>query len=286
MNTSPCVNARIAAHALSRPVLEDLLKRGRSEKLDAVLESHIGLNTDMTYGQLFDCFHDAMVHEYRNEYVYKNAIANKIVLGRHRLRNVAFFTEFAVWGAVADVVVANGTTTAYEIKTEYDSFARLGKQIEIYQQVFEHVNVVIPESKLQSLLVSIPDSIGILLLSEQFTLREYRKPSSNLRMLSTEKMLGCLRASDRKRLLKQFFDVDFTYQELSHYREAKRLLLSLNPILLHPEIVQSLRDRQYGDKCKELVLQSPSSLRSILLSANYSEKSMQSILEIMNKQFH
>ncbi|WP_390899973.1 sce7726 family protein [Yersinia aleksiciae] len=61
----------------------------------------------------------------------------------------------------------NGTSTAYEIKTELDSFDRLDSQLSSYQKVFEHVYIVIPPTKLKLAECSIPSNIGIIILTEK-----------------------------------------------------------------------------------------------------------------------
>src|SRR5258705_3315018 len=76
---------------------------------------------------------------YRNEYVYKNTIANNILLGRHSLNTATMLNEFKVASSIADIVIINGTSTVYEIKTELDSPEKLNKQIENYKKVFDKV---------------------------------------------------------------------------------------------------------------------------------------------------
>ena len=129
-----------------------------------------------------------------------------------------------MWGVIADVVVANGTTTAYEIKTAYDSFSRLSNQIGIYEQAFEHVNIVIPEEKLSSLLKVAPENSGILILSDNFTFQEYRKPESNKELLSTEIMASLLHAEDKKELLKKYFNKVLEYKTVDDFYNENNLL--------------------------------------------------------------
>lgn len=280
-------NAKIMSNAFSKSILSDLLKNGKSKKFDLILSSISDLDVkNKTHGELFDLLHLSMIKDYRNEYIYKNAIANKIVLGRHKFKNISFFTELFVWGVIADVVVANGTTTAYEIKTAYDSFSRLSNQVGIYEQAFEHVNIVIPECKLSSLLKVAPDNTGIIILSDNFTFQEYRKPVSNKDTLSTEIMISLLHVNDKKYLLRKYFDKEFEYKSITDFHNEKKYLLELDREILHKELLGSMHKRQYDQQRKDLVLKSPESLRSILISANYSRPKMKSISNLLEQIYN
>lgn len=275
------------SNAFSKSIISDLLKTGKSKKFDLILNSISDLDIkNKTHGELFDLLHLSMIKDYRNEYIYKNAIANKIVLGKHKFKNISFFTELFVWGVIADVVVANGTTTAYEIKTAYDSFSRLSKQVGIYEQAFEHINVVIPESKLSNLLKVAPDNVGIIILSDNFTFQEYRKPVSNKDTLSTEIMASLLHASDKKCLLKKYFNKELEYKSVNDFYNEKKYLLELDREIMHKELLSSMHKRQYDQQRKDLVLKAPESLRSILISANYSRPKMKSISTFLEQIYN
>lgn len=270
--------------AFSKSVLNDLGRKGKSKRLDLIINSLKDFNVSgKTYAEIFNLFYEIMIKNYRNEYVYKNAIANKIVLGRHKYKKVSYFTEQFIWGTIADVVVANGTTTAYEIKTEYDSFVRLDNQLNIYTQVFDHVNIVIPESKINALLKIAPKNIGIIILSDKFTLQNFRKSESNMDNLSKEMMVTLLYAQDKKNILLEYFGIELDYNLLETYRKEKEYLLSLDKFILHNEILKSMHKRQYDQQRKDLILKSPESLRSILISANYSKPIMSSVFNTLQQ---
>jgi hypothetical protein len=72
----------------------------------------------------------------RDEYVYKAALVQKILLGRHSLQTASMLNEFRVGGCKADLAILNGTATVYEVKSERDSLARLQRQIAAYTTVF------------------------------------------------------------------------------------------------------------------------------------------------------
>jgi len=57
---------------------------------------------------------------YQNEYVYKNTFLNEWLIKEIGKENSKVYSEFRVGTAFADLVMFNGTSKAFEIKTEYD----------------------------------------------------------------------------------------------------------------------------------------------------------------------
>lgn len=65
-------------------------------------------------------------------------------------------SEFWVDMSKADSVVLNGTSTVYEIKTEFDNLSRLPQQLTDYSKVFDHINVVTHERGVAAVLAAAP----------------------------------------------------------------------------------------------------------------------------------
>src|SRR3569832_1372931 len=127
-------------------------------------------------GQLFDVAFDLLkIKSRRHEYIYKSALTQRVLLGTHSLQTASMLTEFRVGKCKADMVILNGTATAYEIKTERDSLSRLSRQISSYRDVFAKVYVIAGENHVGSIYPSVPSDVGIMVLSNRHrisTLRE------------------------------------------------------------------------------------------------------------------
>ena len=159
-------------------VLDSLVQKRYSGYLSEVC-ANSGLfkqiSMAMTVHQFFDRIYKYLLHNYRNEYIYKNAIANRILLEKHSLNASRMLTEFRVGQCKADAVILNGTSTVYEIKSEYDTFARLENQVKAYMAVFEHINVITSASQVVKLKSLLPFNVGILVLTNNCLL--YTSPS-------------------------------------------------------------------------------------------------------------
>ena len=89
-------------------------------------------NPEATLGEAFDAALKSLVAGHRSEYVFKNQIISKVVFGRHSPRTASALLELPMGQSVADVVVLNGTSTTYEVKTDLDQFTRLSTQLDDY----------------------------------------------------------------------------------------------------------------------------------------------------------
>jgi len=96
---------------------------------------------------------------YPCERTVKYAIVNSL---RNKQNTVLF--EMPVIDSRVDVCRINGNSYAYEIKTEFDNFKRLKKQIDDYSKVYEYVFVVIPKVFLKEIMNLVPPYCGIRIL--------------------------------------------------------------------------------------------------------------------------
>jgi len=87
---------------------------------------------------------------YQNEYVFKNTFLNEWLIKEMGEQHSKVFSEFRVGNAIADLVMFNGHSKIFEIKTGYDSDARLPLQLENYSKAFNQIFLIVPESKLST----------------------------------------------------------------------------------------------------------------------------------------
>lgn len=107
--------------------------------------------------------------------------------------------------ARADLVAINGHVTAYEIKSDYDSFSRLSSQIEEYDLNFELNYIVVGMKFKNNVQSTIPKHWGIILVEgtsqNRIKLSFSRKAKLNPN-LSFKSFLGLLTADQLKALAK------------------------------------------------------------------------------------
>lgn len=163
--------------------LKPLLSEDAPEALHDLIEAlqiELSLSPNCPLSETINKTYDILRREgNRTDYVYRNAIIDKVVVGKHSINTATPIQEFRVGSSLADLVVLNGTSTVYEIKSERDTFKRLASQIINYSKVFERTYVVTSTKKLRSLEHDLPEHVGIITLSRNYTLQTVREATTN-----------------------------------------------------------------------------------------------------------
>lgn len=176
---------------------------------------------------------DLILKFYPCERVVKYYLIKKLrALSNHI---VAF--EMSIGKSRIDICRINGSSYAYEIKTEYDTFDRLETQMHDYMETFEKVYLVVPLHLKQSAMQHIPDACGVITYRSDkdgaLSFNYYRKATfnscnmqkcanslSSTELTSLLKLLGCSHIpslkEDKLNELNNYRKVDFwkAYKEL------------------------------------------------------------------------
>lgn len=227
------------------------------------------LSPNLTVGQFFDRCYEHLMQHYPSEYFYKNVIASELLLARHQVSEARFFVEFRVGKSRADVVVLNGTSTAYEIKSPLDDFTRLPEQLMSYRSVFDHTYVVTSLPKAQSLLASpdIGDEIGLIAVSDRGAISLVRESSSNAFGVEPATIFDSLRQPEYMWAVSQAVGYGPIVPNGVRYQVYKDLFSSLSPELAHGLFVKSLHRRKLSNGAEAFVEKAPVSLRALALDA-------------------
>ncbi len=269
------------ARLFSPVVLDSLAVAGHSSYLSEVcvnsgLLEQIDLS--MTLSQFFDRIYSMLFKNYRNEYIYKNVIANKILLGKHSLITSHMFTEFRVGKCKADVVILNGTSTVYEIKSEFDSFVRLENQIQTYFQVFDHINVITTASQAVKLKSILPDAAGILVLTDRNTISTIRESKSNKENTNLGILFNSFRKNEYLKIIKEYYGILPDVPNTSIHRECKRLFCDIPLPAAHGLAIRTLKNRNKSRLLKDSISIIPTSLSAYALSISSETSKIQAFM--------
>lgn len=142
---------------------------------------------------------------YQNEYIFKNSFLTEWLIKELGETDSVVFSEFRVSKSIADLVMFNGRSKAFEIKTEFDSDVRLAGQIKDYKRAFNEVYLIIPKNKL-SLYQKYSSDVGIILFDdekiERFEL--IHKPKFQESIDSTV-IMEVLHTQEYKNIVNQYF---------------------------------------------------------------------------------
>lgn len=242
------------------------------------------IDLSMTLGNFFDSVYNFLFKNYKNEYIYKNVIANKILLGKHSLNTSQMLMEFRVGISKADVVLLNGTSTVYEIKSEYDSFVRLEKQIQSYCNVFDYINVITTDRQANKISAFLPDKIGILTLTNKNTISTIRESKSNKENINLAILFDSLRKDEYTYIIKQYYGLIPDVPNTQIYKLCKELFCNIPISDAHDITINVLKKRNNTKILKDFVEQAPSSIIAYILSIGNQEKQMKKLIAIFNKE--
>lgn len=215
----------------------DLAYLIRESGLSALLPDHA------THRTLLETIFDLLQRHYRCEYVYKNAIAKKILVGRHQMANATMATELRCDASLADLVILNGTSTVYEIKTELDNLDRLPSQIQAYRKMFDRIYVVAHENIVGDLANSLEMDIGILSMTPKGALRQRRASRRHAQAVAPECIFDSLRKAEYTAIVERHFGTLPVLPNTRHYSYCRNLFATLPSAKAHQEMVLALKQR-------------------------------------------
>lgn len=251
--------ARRASSIFSSAMLRQVINGETPKQAEALLLSFVDegvIPAGVTRNEALGILDEILRKTYRNEHVYKSTIANKILLGRHNLRTATMLNEFSVGSSCADTVIINGEATAYEIKTELDSNAKLLKQIADYRKAFRKINVVVHESMVPayySLLAG--TDVGLLALTsrQNLSVKKVAVPSSA--DLDVTAMMKSLRKQEYTEILVRHFGKHPNVPPAAHFSHCLQMALSIDPQMYQKYFEDALRARKPREP--ELALNTP-----------------------------
>lgn len=282
---SSTIHAPTLARLFTTPVVKELAATGRSPLASALLkEAPFPRNFDpaTSLRDFFDQVYVFLFWTYRNEYIYKNVIAQKILLGVHSLTTTCMLTEFRAGGCKADTVLLNGTSTAYEIKSAYDSMERLTRQISAYRQVFDKINVITSDSQAEKVAGVVAEDIGLLVLTDRNTIRTVRAPASLKHAVQPAIIFDSLRRSEYEQIIKNHFGAIPDVSNARNYQACRELFRTISPEAAHDAMVAILKKRGSNRELHEFVAAVPASLKALSLSCRLGRVEQARFADVLN----
>lgn len=201
-----------------------------------------------TLGEFYRYAYRKLLKEYRNEYVYKNSIINKLLLAKYSLNTTTILNEFKIGRSIADLVLLNGTSKVFEIKTELDNLYRLESQIADYKKVFEHIYVVTHADLVEKLSKEIDDKVGIITLTDKGALHTIREAQKDIAHLDSSIIIRSLRKQEYTNVLQSYFGEIPQTTSVKYFSICKEKFHEIPVCALHDLVVTELKKRTIKEK--------------------------------------
>lgn len=219
--------SRIYASLFSRRVVAEVLA-GSYKSIDKIyylFRDNEALERK-TYLDYFLYLYRSMMKHYRCEYIFKNEVINKILLRHFSNPNTVSFSEFRVNQSIADLVMFNGISRAYEIKTDYDSDKRLISQLTDYNKLFEKTYIVISAIGYNKYVNELPQTVGIITFEYKngaLVHRVIREAEKNT-IIDIHTLMRSIRATEYKNIVKEIYGTLPNVSEFDMFEACENLL--------------------------------------------------------------
>jgi len=265
-----------AARLFSSAVVREMADTGRSPMF-CRLAHESGLKSSFKnegiVGNFLDKAFSLLKNKaYRYEYVYKAAVTHKLLLGVHSLRSASMLSEFRIGPCKADLVILNGTSTVYEVKSERDNLDRLENQLEAYRKVFARVNVIAAEEHVQSVAAKVSKDVGILVLSNRHQISTVREAANRPDNIDPCAVFESLTKDEAIAILNRIGRGIPIVPNTRFHAEMLKIYAELDPFSLHECMIGVLKETRSLQPLSKLMQELPKSLQTAVISTQLRQR--------------
>lgn len=276
----------VIAKVFSRSVFSDIVSCKPNQILSNILvHSSLKKIKDDSLGNTLEKLYKIISKKYRNEYVFKNALALEVIKKQYHFKDISYVNELHASGSICDIAIFNETSNAYEIKTKLDDFSRLVTQLTNYQKIFDRVYVISDKSKLSLLEKTITKNIGICELTEKNQINIIREAESNIAYLSNKAIFYCLRPKEIENIFLEKLNHTLPKRASEKRRESLEIFEELDTYQAHEYFVEYMKRRSLKSFEKECFAKLPNSILALLLNLRLNKKKLFTLYEIMNRPY-
>lgn len=250
-------------------------------KIERYDQMQIGIKIN-TYFDYIQYIYNELGANYRNEYVYKNTFINNLLLKNYGVKDTVAINEFRVGSSIADIVLFNGTSKAFEIKTELDSNKRLTSQLADYTKIFKECYIITHESLTDKYLQE-DEHFGIIELvkcAKSVTMQEVRAAKSN-EVIEADTLIRSIRTSEYKSIIKKYYGDLPEMNSFNMFETCRSLMKSIPHEQLHQLFIEELKKRKSNTRILNTF---GKELRQLCLAMNIDSRLYQKLNFKLSKQ--
>jgi len=208
-------------------------------------DGHWRERKQVTYLQYLQYAYGVIESEYRNEYVYKNNFLNQFLIKELGQDSSRIFSEFKVGDSIADLVMFNGVSKAFEIKSELDSAQRLPGQLTQYAKIFNEVYLIIPQKKADE--YSGYPQAGLITYSAEnrcFTIKQKAPRNSEV---CVETIMQVLRSDEYKCVVREYYGQLPAMTSFTQFNECHALIREIPSEVLNTLFIRTMKRRKQSN---------------------------------------
>lgn len=273
------IRLRDLSSAFSRSAFVDVLNYNDYSHFDWLVSRYKTIRCT-TYFELLRRSYSLISKGYRCEYVYKNELI-KHLLYEYGTKKTVYFSEFRVGNSIADMVMFNGESKAFEIKTEYDTSRRLDKQMEDYKRFFDKCYIVVPENELDTYWNIVEPTTGIITVNRDnghIVLKKARTALQN-EYFDSKALMSCLRTNEYKNIVMALGVSLDGIAGYDIYKFCCNVISNADSAKVREFFLREVKQRKNNTS---LLRKYPASIRQMMLSLNLPKDKAYNLLEKLN----
>lgn len=232
-----------------------------------------------TYLDYMRFVYEAMQLNYRNEYFYKNELLNDWLIKELGETNSKIFNEYKVGNSIADLVIFNGSSKAFEIKTELDTSKRLNSQLSDYLDLFNETYVVIPKVQIDNYLKLNPE-IGVIAFNTEVNNFELIRKANYQLNISASSIMGVLHTAEYKSIVKEYFGELPAMTSFTMYDKCFEIIKTIPCEKLNRLFIDKMKKRKIQN---ELSSRYYKELNQVFLSLNLDKHKKKELIDNLQK---
>ena len=199
-------NLKFISNIFTHKVIDECIKLRENTMYNCICDNFPLSQNNLLNKEIIKNYYKYLLKNYKHEYIFKNMLLNKLLLGVHNINTSSVLAELPVANSKADFILINGKAVLYEIKTEFDNLVRLENQLSDYYKAFPEIYIVISyndKAKINHLLNL--ENIGIIALQKNNRFKTIRIAKAYYDKLDPICMFKILRKHEFEQVLMQKF---------------------------------------------------------------------------------
>jgi hypothetical protein len=260
-----------------------ILRDGEFSSIKKNLKKHLEVYDSANVLNFLEFLYGKLEENYRNEYIYKNALLNQKLLAEHSLETTTVLNEFRIGNSISDFVLLNGEIKTFEIKTDLDGFEKLDKQIEDYQKFSNKVYVVVSKKHETKIFEKYQNSpIGIIVFSNDNKLETVKSANNFVKRFDHGIIFKTLRKQEYLEIVQDYFGKIPLIPNTQIFKESLKLISKIDVCEFQEQVRTKLKLRSL--RCPTLLEspKTPKELKHICYTLNLSENEYELLFRFLN----
>jgi hypothetical protein len=245
----------------------------------------LGNNKALRFYEFLELLYKEMFKNYRNEYLFKNAIVNKLLLGKYSINTTTLLNEFKIGKAIADTILINGEVQLFEIKTDLDRLHRLDQQLKEYQKAVEKIYIVADPKNIYQLKEKYTNEpYGLIEFTSNNILRHHKDAAEDTDYLDHETLFKLLRKEEYLRIISEYFKYQPNVPNTKIFRECLAIIKNINVRKFQKMVFKIIKERNIKHPNLLLDPRVPDELKLLCYTLDLSQEQYTNLFNLLKQK--